>query len=103
MIVATLVALAVGTYVLKATGPLVLGGERDLPPVVARLAVLLPAPLLAALVATSTLVSEQRLIVDERLAGLLVAAVALWRRAPFVLVVVLAAAATAGVRLVVPS
>lgn len=103
MIVTTLVVLAIGTYALKATGPLVLGGERALPPMVARLAVLLPAPLLAALVATSTLVSGQRWIVDERLVGLLVAAVALWRRAPFVLVVAVAAVSTAAVRMAVQS
>ena len=94
----TLLLLAAGTYALKAVGPLLLGDERSLPPVMQRLALLLPAALLAALVATSTFIQDQRWSVDARLAGLVVAALALWRRLPFVAVVVLAAAATAAVR-----
>lgn len=94
-----LVVLAVGTYGLKAAGPLVLGG-RPLPPAVQRLATLLPGPLLAALVVTSTLVTNRHWAFDARLVGLAVAAVALWRRLPFVAVVVLAAAATALARVV---
>ena len=42
----TMLVLAGITYALKATGPLLLGGERQLPPLIDRLAVLLPAPLL---------------------------------------------------------
>lgn len=83
---------------LKAAGPLVLGGDRALPPFLERLALLLPAPLPAALVATSTFVDDQRWILDARVAGLVVAAFALWRRLPFVIVVVPAAAATAATR-----
>lgn len=54
---------------------------------------------LAGLVALSTFVVERRLVIDARLAALLVAVVALRLRAPFLLVVVLGAAAAAGVRL----
>lgn len=96
--VATIVALGAITYGLKAAGPLLLGGRRSLPPWVERLALVLPAPLLAALVATSTIVSDARWVLDARLAGLAVAAVALWRRLPFVVVVALAAVTTAAVR-----
>lgn len=95
-----LVVLASGTYVFKATGPVVLGGGRALPEWLGRLALLLPAPLLAALVVTSGATDGQSLVLDARLAGLAVAALALWRRAPFAVVVVLAAAATALVRLI---
>ncbi len=98
MIVVTLILLAVGTYALKATGPLLLGGERELPPTVTRLALLLPAPLLAALVATSAFVADQRWVFDERAAGLAVAGLALWKRLPFVVVIILAALTTAAVR-----
>lgn len=49
---------------MKAAGPLVLGGDRALPPFLERLALLLPAPLPAALVATSTFVHDQRWILD---------------------------------------
>lgn len=95
---ATLLVLAAGTYVLKAAGPLVLGGDRSLPEIVQRFALLLPAALLAALVATSTFVQDQRWFVDARLAGLMAAAIALWQRLPFVVVVLAAAATTAAVR-----
>ena len=96
--VVVMVALAAGTYVLKAAGPLLLGGERTLAPWLDRLAALLPAPLLAALVITSTVASGKDLVLDARLVGLGVAAVALRFRAPFFVAVVAAAAATAAVR-----
>ncbi len=91
--------LGAGTYLLKAAGPLLIGGRR-LPPVVERLADLAPAALLAALVASSVATSGSDLAVDARLAGLAVAGIALWRKLPFVLVVMLAALATAVARLV---
>jgi branched-subunit amino acid transport protein len=62
--------------------------------------VLLPAALIAALVATSTFGDGRELRLDARVAGLAVAVVALWRRANFVVVVVAAATATALTRLV---
>jgi branched-subunit amino acid transport protein len=97
--VATLVLLAGGTYLLKASGPLLLG-RRALPPAVARTATLVPAALLAALVVTSTATMGRTLVVDARLPALLVAAALLWRRAPFVVVVLGAAATAAAVRAV---
>ncbi|HSJ44696.1 MAG TPA: AzlD domain-containing protein [Euzebyales bacterium] len=95
--VVTLVVLAAGTYVLKAAGPLLLG-RRDVPAVFARGANLLPAALLAALVVTSTVTAGRALVVDARLSALVVAAALLGLRAPFVVVVLGAAAATAVVR-----
>lgn len=94
----TLLLLGGGTYVLKATGPLVLGGRRQLPSVLERLALLLPAPLLMALVVTSTVVSDREWVLDARLVGVVAAGAALWRRLPFVAVIVIAAAATATAR-----
>jgi branched-subunit amino acid transport protein len=93
-----LVGLALGTYGLKAAAPLLLGG-RELPERVARVAQLLPAALLAALLVVSTVADDTALTVDARLVGLAAAGVALWRRAPFVVVVVVAALATALARL----
>jgi hypothetical protein len=61
---------------------------------------LLPAALLPALVAVNTFAGDRRLVLDARAVGLAVALIATWRRAPFVVVVVGAAAATALVRLV---
>lgn len=71
-------------------------------PKVQRLAALLPVVLLAALIAVQTLGSGQAVSVDARSAGVLVAATAVWRRAPFLLVVALAVAVTAAVRHFVP-
>ncbi len=90
----TLLALAVVTYALKSAGPLLLGG-RQLPQAIDRLANLLPASLLAALVATSTFASGKSLSVDSRSVGLVCAAIVLAFRAPFVVVVVSAAATAA--------
>lgn len=55
--------------------------------------------LLSALVVLNTLGDGRALIVDARLAALLVAMVALWLRLPFLLVVLLGAASAALVRL----
>jgi branched-subunit amino acid transport protein len=88
-----LLGLAAAAYALKAVGPVFAGG-RALPPALLRLLALAPIPLLAGLVAVQTLDGGQRLVVDPRVPALAVAALLVWRRAPF-LVVVLAAAATA--------
>lgn len=63
-------------------------------PLLRRASNLLPIALLAALLAVQTFVTGQGLALDARAAGVAVAALALTFRAPF-LVVVLAAAATA--------
>lgn len=97
--VMVLVVLAAGTYAMKAAGPLVLG-SRPLPVRVRAVVELLPAALLASLALVSTMGDGQSLVIDARLVGLIVAGIALWRRAPFVVVIVLASAATALVRLV---
>ncbi len=94
----TVLVLAAISFAFKSAGPLVLGGERELPAWVDRLALLLPAPLLAALVASSTIVEDRQWTIDARAVGLVVAALALWRKLPFVIVVLLAALATALVR-----
>lgn len=88
-----LLGLAAASYALKAAGPLLAGG-RPLRPGVARALDLVAVPLLAALVLVQTLDGGGRLTVDARVPALGVAALLVWRRAPF-LVVVLAAAATA--------
>ena len=67
-------------------------------PRVARIAALVTAALLAALVAVQTFTSGRALVVDARLAGVAAAAVALALRAPFVVVVVLAAVVAAVLR-----
>jgi hypothetical protein len=65
-------------------------------PLVRRSAGMLPIALLSALVAVQTVWGPDGLTIDARLAGVAVAVVALILRAPF-LVVVLSAAATAAI------
>jgi uncharacterized membrane protein len=94
-----MVALAAGTYLLKSAGPLLLG-DRRLASRAQSEVDLLPAALLASLAAVSTVAAGASLVIDARIVGLVVAGVALWRRVPFVLVIVFASAATALVRFV---
>ena len=85
--------LAAASYALKALGA-VLIGDREIRAPVRAVLDLAPVPLLAALILTQTISTDGAYAVDARLPALGVAALLVWRRAPF-LVVVLAAAATA--------
>ena len=62
--------------------------------------VLLPPALFSAIIVLMTVADGPALVVDARVAGVGLATVAVWRRAPFVVVVLVAMAATAVVRLV---
>jgi hypothetical protein len=95
----SIAVLAAGAYALKAVGLVVLGPRAAGGPAL-RLAGLLPAALLPALVAVNTFDGGRRLVLDARAVGLAVAVVAVWRRAPFLVVVLLAAGSTALVRAV---
>jgi branched-subunit amino acid transport protein len=88
-----LLALCAVSYALKAVGPLLAGG-RQLGPKTRRTLDLVAVPLLAALILIQTVGDGHWLVIDARVPALLVASVLVWRRAPF-LVVVLAAAGTA--------
>jgi hypothetical protein len=90
---AALIGLAGLSYALKAVGP-VLAGGRELGPQLRQAVDLVAGPLLAALILIQTLSLGHELVLDARAPALAVAGVLVWRRAPF-LVVVLAAAATA--------
>jgi branched-subunit amino acid transport protein len=93
------IAIGVGTMLIKAAGPVLLGA-RPLPGPVQAVVPLLAPALLAALVATATLDGGgQRLVLDARLIGLGAGAVALLLRAPVLAVVIVAAAAAAVARL----
>lgn len=88
---------AAGCYALKASGwllpPGVLERER-----VRRAVGLLPVALLSALVVVQALTAGHRLVLDARAAGLAAGALALVLRAPFLVVVVVAAATAALLR-----
>lgn len=94
MIWAGVVASSGACYALKLAGLSLPRSWLDSPRV-QRTAPLIPIALLAALVATNTFSTGQHLVLDVRAAALVVALIAVLLRAPF-LVVVVAAAATAG-------
>ena len=89
--------LGAGAYPFKVIG-LVVIGARELPPVAERCLALIPAALLSALIVKDTFSIGQDLVLDARAAGVAVAALATWRKAPIVLVIVIGAAVTAVVR-----
>jgi len=93
----TIGALAVASAMVKASGPVVLGG-RSLPPMALEVISLLAAALLAALVVTQTFSEGGELTLDARAAGLAAAAGALALRRSLVVTMVSAAVATALVR-----
>jgi uncharacterized membrane protein len=92
-------ATAGGCYLLKLAGYLVPARVLDAPRV-RRLVELLPVALLAALVVVEAAASGRHLQWDgPRMAGFAAGAVAVWRRAPFLAVVVIAAVVAAVIRL----
>jgi branched-subunit amino acid transport protein len=95
----TIGVLAVVGAAIKATGPVLVGG-RELPPWAMRIIALLAPALLAALVVVDTFAAGKALVIDARAAGLAAAAIAVALRAPLIVTVVVAAAATALVRAV---
>ena len=98
-------ALVVGSYGCKLFGVAVLarvggvdgsiGGRLSWFPA---MAALIPAALFAALIAVQTFESDGALQLDARAVGVAAGAVAVWRRVPFVLVVIIAMAVTAAIR-----
>ena len=87
-----------GTIVFKSAGPVLLG-TRELPPRIASVVDVLAPAMLAALVVTQTVGGEREIVLDERLAGVAAGAVAVWLRAPLLVVMAVAAAAAALIRL----
>ncbi len=85
---------AVITAAIKAVGPVAFGG-RPLPPAVASVVGLLAPPLLAALVVTQSLADGKHLTANATTAGVAVAGLAAWFRAPVVACVGLAGAVAA--------
>ena len=86
------------TMAFKASGPVLLG-RRRLPPRIASLVEVLAPAMLAALVVTQTVGGDRELVLDVRLAGVAAGAVAVALRAPLVVVMAVAAAVAALIRL----
>jgi branched-subunit amino acid transport protein len=86
------------TIAFKASGPVLLGG-RELPPRALALVEVLAPAMLAALVVTQTVGGDREIILDERLAGVAAGAVAIRLKAPLIVVMIVAAAVAALIRL----
>lgn len=95
---AAVLITAAGCYALKLAGLSVPDRVLDRP-LVRRVGDLIPVALLAALVAVQALSTGQDLVLDARLAGVAAGFVALLARAPFLVVVAVAAVTAALIRL----
>lgn len=95
----TLILLALAIYVQKAIGPLIVGSWRPAEPIRIGLH-LLAVPVLAGLIVVQSVTKGTELTLDARLPALAVAGIAVWRGASFIVVVLLAAAVAAGIRLI---
>jgi branched-subunit amino acid transport protein len=93
-----LLVLAGGTYAIRVSGPL-LRDRLVLPVWLTDLLSTAATVLLFALMATAALLSGHRFAGFALPAGVLVGGLLAWRKAPFVVVVIAAAASAAGLRL----
>ncbi len=98
-LVVPMLALAVGTMLLRMVGPL-LRSRVTLSPRIEMLSSTAVAVLFVALVATQALIVDTAFAGFALPAGVVVAAVLAWRKAPFVAIVVAASATTAALRFV---
>tara|TARA_B110000438_G_scaffold273625_1_gene293163 strand:- start:175 stop:471 length:297 start_codon:yes stop_codon:yes gene_type:complete len=89
-------ALSAGSYGLKLFG--VIAGQK-LARKLVLVTSLLPAALFSALIIIMSVSNGRSLILDARLVGVAVGILAVWRKVPFILVVLLAMLSTAAVRL----
>ena len=99
MMIAAIIALGVGTYAMRLGGVL-LRGRLKLSGAVQRVLQMAAAALLAALAGTAALMAGTDFAGVARPAGVLVGGILAWRKAPFVVVVLAAAATAALLRLV---
>ena len=95
---AAIVLLSAGCYGAKLVG--VVAGDR-LGRLLEPVSALLPPALFSAIVVLMTMADGEALVFDARLAGVAAAAVAVLRRAPFVVVIAVAMFVSGGLRLLV--
>ena len=97
---ALVLALSGAAYALKLLGAVIIG-QRTMPPAIERCLLLIPAALLAGLIAKDTFTTGQSIGIDARAVGLAVAAVATWKKLPFAIIIVLGVGTVAVIRLLV--
>ena len=92
-------SVGVATVLFKSAGPVLLG-RRPLPPRGQSVVDLLAPVMLTALVVTQTFGGDGDLTVDARLPGVAAAAIAIWRRVPIIVAMLIAGVVTGLVRAV---
>jgi hypothetical protein len=93
-----IVLLTVGTLAIKGAGPLVLGSRPLSQRAVGVVALIAPAVISALVIYETFSDQPDGIVVDARVAGLVAAGLALLARLPMIVVIVVAAVVTAGVR-----
>ena len=91
--------LAIGVWSQRLVGMFAGGALLDRVPLFARLASLIPAAVVGAVIIQLTIADGRSLTLDARSVGVAVAGVLVWRRAPVIVVVTAAAVVTALIRL----
>lgn len=94
----SIIAITIGVWGQRLLGGFVVGPWLERRPTLTRAAKLIPAAVVTAVIVQLTVANGRMLVADARLAGVFVAAVLVWRRAPFLVVVLSAAATTALLR-----
>jgi hypothetical protein len=92
-----IVGAGIGMWLVKSVGHRVPEHALDNPRLV-RIAALVTVSLLTTLAVLQTLTEGKELTIDARVPALAVAALLLWRKAPFIVVVAVAAGVAAGLR-----
>ncbi|HEX5993750.1 MAG TPA: AzlD domain-containing protein [Jiangellales bacterium] len=92
------VVLGLGTFAFRFAGP-ILRSRVEISPPIERLMAMAAIVLLAALVGIAAFLDGQEFAGIARPAGIAVGGVLAWRKAPFALVVIAAAASTAALRM----
>ncbi len=93
-----LLVFSIGNAITRAIGMFAFGGRVGPDARWTRLVSLVPISVVAAVFAVQTLTSRDQIVADARVLGVAAASVAVWRKAPMVLVVLVAAGVTAGAR-----
>jgi len=98
MTVIAIVALTIGVWGQRLAGGFLIGPLLERRPNLTRAAALIPAAVVMAVIVQLTVAEGKTLVLDERLAGVAVSGLLVWRKAPFIVVVLSAAAVTALLR-----
>lgn len=90
-----LLVFSVGNVITRAIGMFVLGGRVGPNARWTKLVALVPISVVAAVFAVQTLGSRDQIVFDSRILGIAAASIAVWRKMPMVVVVLVAAGVTA--------